>query len=245
MEARFDSRSKDLLQYAFDLFPNRDYLIVTQPHTVAENSLFNKFTLAQKKSENTFSHVLYIFHRDYLMEQDLSVSRCLLTDLDFVKDVIDDLENKDEMFDKIYESCCNPQSAHISLVARVADQIIGCFMISKDINLEYYKSHFHIQDQILLNEHERKGHTRLIYSVINPIFEKSTRFILKEIMRLTGNTCVYFEIQDTTVIPAIFYEMIHIRSRRFPHFLDRKWDHERYVAEGKNPYEHHDFPVDG
>jgi hypothetical protein len=64
-------------------------------------------------------------------------------------------------------------------------------------------------------------------------------------MRLTGNTCVYFEIQDTTVIPAIFYEMVHIRSRRFPHFLDRKWDHERYVAEGKNPYEHHDFPVDG
>jgi hypothetical protein len=121
MEARFDSRSKDFLQYAFDLFPNRDYLIVTQPHTVAENSLFNKFTLAQKKSENTFSHVLYIFHRDYLMEQDLSVSRCLLTDLDFVKEVIDDLENKDEMFDKIYESIVNPQSAHISLVARVAD----------------------------------------------------------------------------------------------------------------------------
>jgi hypothetical protein len=39
MEAAFDSRSKDMLKYAFDLFPDRDYLIVTQPHTVAENSL--------------------------------------------------------------------------------------------------------------------------------------------------------------------------------------------------------------
>jgi hypothetical protein len=29
MEAAFDSRSKDFLQYAFDLFPDRDYLIVT------------------------------------------------------------------------------------------------------------------------------------------------------------------------------------------------------------------------
>ena len=34
------------------------------------------------------------------------------------------------------------------------------------------------------------------------------------------------------VIPTIFHELIHVRSRRFPHFLDRKWDHERW--ENKN-----------
>lgn len=56
------------MKYAFDRFPDRDYLIVTQPHTVAENSLLQKFTLVQKKSENTFSHVLYIIHRDQLIE---------------------------------------------------------------------------------------------------------------------------------------------------------------------------------
>lgn len=48
MEAAFDSRSKDFLKYAFEAFPDRDYLIVTQPHTVAESSLLNKFTLVQK-----------------------------------------------------------------------------------------------------------------------------------------------------------------------------------------------------
>jgi hypothetical protein len=26
------------------------------------------------------------------------------------------------------------------------DNVIGAFLISKDVNLEYYKSHFHIQD---------------------------------------------------------------------------------------------------
>ena len=29
MESTFDSRSKDFLKYAFDLLPDRDYLIVT------------------------------------------------------------------------------------------------------------------------------------------------------------------------------------------------------------------------
>lgn len=68
MEAAFDSRSKDFLKYAFECFPDRDYLIVTQPHTVAESSLLNKFTLVQKQSINTFQHVLYLIHRDYLFE---------------------------------------------------------------------------------------------------------------------------------------------------------------------------------
>jgi hypothetical protein len=105
------------------------------------------------------------------------------------------------------------------------------FVISKDVNLEYYISHFHVQDQILIAEQDRKSHTRLIHSCINPIFEKSTRFMLKELLRLTQKTCLYFEVNTDTIIPTIFHELIHIRSRRVPHFLDRKWDHERFVSE--------------
>ena len=68
MEAAVDSRSVDFLKYAFNLFPDRDYLIVTQPHTVPENALLSKFTLVPKSMNNTFAHVLYLIHRDYLLE---------------------------------------------------------------------------------------------------------------------------------------------------------------------------------
>lgn len=80
MEAAFDSRSQDFLKYAFEMFPDREYLIVTQPHTVPENSLLSKFTLVEKSSENTFSHVLYLIHRDYLLEQDISVTKTTIED---------------------------------------------------------------------------------------------------------------------------------------------------------------------
>lgn len=66
----------------------------------------------------------------------------------------------------------------------------------------------------------------MIYSIVNPIFERSTRFLLKEILRLAGKTALYFEVNERTVIPQVFHELVHVRSRRFPHFLDRKWDHE-------------------
>jgi hypothetical protein len=55
--------------------------------------------------------------------------------------------------------------------------------------------------------------------------------MLKELLRLSANTCLYFEIHSATVIPTIFHELIHVRSRRFPHFVDKKWDHERYIAD--------------
>jgi len=243
MEAAFDSRSKDFLKHAFDRYPDRDYLIVTQPHTVSENSLLQKFTLVGKKPENTFTHVLYIIHRDSLYEEDLVVHRASPHDIEGIKDLLETMEDKKGAFDSLYEATVNPDSPNLSFVCKIHDDVIGAFLLAKDVNLDYYKSHFHIQDSILLGEHERKGHTRLLFSIINPIFERCTRFILKELMRLSANTCLYFEIHDKTVIPTIFHELVHVRSRRFPHFLDRKWDHERYVAESAQQADQ--IPVDG
>jgi hypothetical protein len=157
--------------------------------------------------------------------------RSVAEDLDMIKDLIEDLDDKKQIYDSVYEATVNPDSPYIGFVARIDEEVVGVFVLAKDINLDYYKSHFHIQDSILLGEHERKAHTRLLYSVINPIFEKATRYIMKELLILTANTCLYFEIHDKTVIPNIFYELIHVRSRRFPHFLDKKWDHERYIPD--------------
>lgn len=73
---------------------------------------------------------------------------------------------------------------------------------------------------------------------------------MKEILRLSGKSCLYFEVMNRTVIPTIFYELVHARSRRFPHFLDRKWDHERHVevkstAESEENDTEYKVPVDG
>jgi hypothetical protein len=167
-----------------------------------------------------------------LYEEDVEVRRAVADDLPKIKELLESLEDREDSFKAIYEATVNSDSPNLAFICKIYDDVIGAFLLAKDVNLEYYKSHFHIQDAVLLNEHERKAHTRLIFSVINPIFERSTRFILKELMRLSANTCMYFEIHDKTIIPTIFHELVHVRSRRFPHFLDKKWDHERYVQPG-------------
>jgi hypothetical protein len=204
---------------------------VSQPHTVAESSLLNKFTLVQKQSCNTFQHVLYLIHRDYLYEQDISVTRTLASEIAGIRTLIESSGETEESTTKtieMLESACSLEnnSPHFCYTAKVMDSVVACFILTRDVNLEYYLSHFHLQDQILMSEHERKGHANLKFCIVNPIFEKSTRFLLKEVLRLAGKTCLYFEVNDSTVIPQIFQELVHVRSRRFPHFLDRKWDHE-------------------
>jgi len=170
-------------------------------------------------------------HRDSLYDQDMFVSRIVTEEIDEVNELISSLDESKDMKNALYDCAVNPASTNYGFVAKVMDEIIGAFVISKDVNLDYYISHFHIQDQILIAEQDRKSHARLIHSCINPIFEKATRFMLKELLRLTQKTCMYFEVKHSTIIPTIFQELVHIRSRRFPHFLDRKWDHERFVSE--------------
>jgi hypothetical protein len=89
------------------------------------------------------------------------------------------------MYGALYDCAVNPAATNYGFVAKVFDQVIGAFVISKDVNLEYYISHFHIQDQILIAEQDRKSHARLVHSCVNPIFERATRSILKELLRLT------------------------------------------------------------
>ena len=67
VEQAFESRSIDFLMQAFDLFPNRDYLILTQPHSYFENTLLSSFIKVEKKNDSLFNDMLYIVNRESLM----------------------------------------------------------------------------------------------------------------------------------------------------------------------------------
>jgi len=79
--------------------------------------------------------------------------------------------------------------------------LIGVFVVSKTTNIDYYVSHFCVQDHIILSEHPKPFHSRIIHSVLNPLFAKSSRFVLKEILRQTNKTCLYLEVNSQTLVP--------------------------------------------
>ncbi len=228
LEAAFESRGCDFLQFAFDLFPDKDYMIITQPHNAPESSLLKNFTLIDAKPESTFSHVLYVLHKDSLLGGQLKVRLAEPADYDRAKEFLQPLVNGKDALDSVYEVLVKKEPGKQCLLTALHDEVMGVTVLTKDVNLPYYQSHFHVQDYMLLREHERTGHKRIITSVINPIFEKCSRFVLRETMRLTAATSLYLELNESSVIPAMMPQLIHVKSRRFPHFLVRKWNHERF-----------------
>ena len=81
MDEVYESRSLDFVEFAFSLFPERDYIIITQPFTVPENSLVKNFIQVPRKKNSTFEHCLYIFHKDSLFSKELTVRKSTLADL--------------------------------------------------------------------------------------------------------------------------------------------------------------------
>lgn len=48
------------------------------------------------------------------------------------------------MYEALYDCAINPAATNYGFIAKVFDQTIGAFVLSKDVNLEYYISHFHV-----------------------------------------------------------------------------------------------------
>lgn len=231
IDEAFDSFGIEFLETAFEQFPEREYMIITQPHTCPENSLMSFFTLVDKKPSNTFSHVLYIMHRDCLMYKNLKVQRATERDLDKADYLLSTQNHPEELSEKIKKSIEILENPLATFAVHCNNDLVGLFVMTKDINIKYYQSHFDIEEFIIIKEHPREAHTRLCYSLLNPIFLKCQRLIIKDILRLMNKTCMYFEINDMTVIPTVFHELFYARVRKFPHFLNKPWDHEKAVDE--------------
>jgi len=45
-----------------------------------------------------------------------------------------------------FKVAAGPDSPYLAFSARVEDSVVAAFLISKDVNLDYYVSHFHVQD---------------------------------------------------------------------------------------------------
>ena len=54
----------DFLPHMFQLFPERDYCMLTVPCTTAPSPLLQHFTRAAAQPGSTFNQTLYLLHRD-------------------------------------------------------------------------------------------------------------------------------------------------------------------------------------
>ena len=117
IDSNFESRSEDFLKYGFKLFPDRDYIILTQPHTIPESTLLSHFLQVPKKLNSNIDHVLYIMHRDFYSDKGPYLRRSALDDFMQMKPYIETLNSSKLIQDDLSEAIKDVSSKKVAFSA--------------------------------------------------------------------------------------------------------------------------------
>lgn len=221
MDESFESRSPDFLHAAFALYPDREYAIITLPHITSEFSLLNCFSQVEPVPSSSFGHILYVFHRDALGGAlSLSVRPADLTDADRLASLIEPLQENAVVAD-IFALATGPRSSDSprkfsAFVAECSGQLVSLALLDHECAVQTLQSQYGLEDFILFTEHKAEHHVMLKTFVVNPIFSRQSRFILKEIFRQLQSSCMYFKLQPQSLIPPVLNEFVQVKPRRRP-----------------------------
>ena len=75
-------------------------------------------------------------------------------------------------------------------------------------------------------------HSRIVFFESHKNFSQFTKVFFKEILRLVNKIALYYEIDpDAKDTPKFFNDFILTRNRKFPHFIQKKWEYEKHLYE--------------
>ncbi|XP_051867186.1 cilia- and flagella-associated protein 61 [Pristis pectinata] len=197
MDEKYETRSQDFLPYIFNLYPDRDFCVITVPHVVPEFPLLKDFVRVVPYSETTVPHELYVTHRKGLLKS-FVVRPATCDDTKRIELLVRSLEQQHSILADVTtynQSRRDDDGTLIQLiVADVLSEIVGVAIIRNEEDIEYIRSHYNIENFIYFNHHQREEHGHLYHFALNPIFYHYTRHFLKEILRITLKSCLYYPI---------------------------------------------------
>ncbi|CAM9941239.1 unnamed protein product, partial [Phaeothamnion confervicola] len=206
LEESLESRSADVLPHAFAAFPDRDYCVVTVPAVAtaaAVGPLLRGFSPVPPRPGSTFSHVLYVLHRDCLAawtalrvvpysarEHRLGAAKLLEC---WDPDVVAALREAEDGM--AADLTANPPT--FALVATLGRQVVGVAIADRAAcsveAVTWLRANYHVEDAVAYDRHRPKQQARLAHLVLHPFFASCGPLVLREVMRLYDKTVLYWE----------------------------------------------------
>ncbi|XP_057636838.1 cilia- and flagella-associated protein 61 [Chionomys nivalis] len=197
IDEKYEARSLDFMSFVFSLFPGKNFCLISVPHLTPEFVLIQNFVKVVPFNNCTLEHDLYVFHRAGLLRS-IKIRLASFVDTAGVENLVSTLVLSRQIladFSQYIEACRDPDGTALQVfVAEVANQIVGIAVIRKEMDIEYIRSHYNIEDFIYFSHHQQEEHGRLNHFALNPIFRHYTKFFLKEILRLGYKSCLYYPI---------------------------------------------------
>ncbi|XP_013015209.3 cilia- and flagella-associated protein 61 isoform X4 [Cavia porcellus] len=201
IDEKYEARSLDFMNFVFSLFPGKNFCIISVPQLTPEFALIQNFVKVIPFDDCTLQHDLYVFHRAGLFKS-ITVRLANRADTPGVEQLLSSLMLSQSILEDLAqynEARRDPDGTPLqAFVAEVAEQVVGIAVIRNEMDIEYIRSHYNIEDFIYFNHHQRDEHGRLHHLALNPAFRHYTKFFLKEILRLGSKTCLYYPVYPQT-----------------------------------------------
>jgi len=227
LDHMYECRALDFLPHLFETFPEREFCILTVPPTNPESILLKYFTPVEPRPGSTFSHALYVLHRDavaalgrvsvarYSRSSHHSQLKRLLLGNRNASAILEAAEVCREFEDIPLSE--NPRE--VVFVAMVGRQVIGVVCSNRNStstdDVAWLKANYHIESFVVFERHRARNQAVLSHAAINPLFSLHTRFILKEAMRLYDKTVMYHEgLPGEAPSRPILFHFVPVRPRR-------------------------------
>ncbi|KAM5245532.1 cilia- and flagella-associated protein 61 [Ctenodactylus gundi] len=197
VDEKYEARSLDFMSFVFSLFPDKIFCIIAVPQLTPEFVLLQNFVKINPFSTCTLKYDLYVFHRAGLLRS-ITIRLAVPADTPGVEKLVRTLALSRGILEDLAqynEARRDPDGTPLqAFVAEVAEQIAGIAVIRDEMDIEYLRSHYNIEDFIYFSHHQREEHGRLYYFALNPIFRHYSKFFLKEILRLGHKSCLYYPV---------------------------------------------------
>ncbi|XP_074540842.1 cilia- and flagella-associated protein 61 [Halichoeres trimaculatus] len=196
IDKSYEMRSVEFLPYVFNLFPDRDFCIITVPTLSPVFPLLQNFYRMPHPANTHLQDELYIFHRDGL--RNIEVRPAVAADRPAVSDLVKDLRQGESLLkdlDCFYEACSDLDGVTLqAFVAQVNSQVVGILIIRDELDMEYIRSHYNIENFIYFSHHRYEEHAQIQHFVLEPSFQHFSKHVFKEVLRLAHRSCLYLRI---------------------------------------------------
>eukprot|EP00041_Stephanoeca_diplocostata_P000068 m.13230 g.13230 ORF g.13230 m.13230 type:complete len:1127 (+) comp10075_c0_seq1:130-3510(+) len=248
IDPQFESHSLDFMPAVFDRYPDHDWCLLTMPYGTAELPLLQSFTRVHPRSESILPHGLWLMHRAGLVD-DVSIRPLVAEDASAVKALVSNTlgdagratvgtgDSALSMVDLVAHSLDTALTdaarventkggvlLHGAFVVEACGSPVGVVLCrsAKD-DAPQLRAQYNIEEFILYAQHASFEHGYIDHFILSPLFERHTKYVLREVMRLFGKSCVYSRLytdvdvarlEHKPTVPGCLNAMVPVRRRR-------------------------------
>eukprot|EP00798_Chlamydomonas_sp_ICE-L_P016739 gene16739-23010_t len=205
LEEPYEHQALDFMSQTFDMFSNREYCVLTLPHSSPEPPLVRVMTRLAPLPGSLFPEVLYVYNRNALLGG-LDVRLALDTDAEGVCMLVAGVTDSEETKQLLQAA----QERGTAVVAVCQGEVVGLITINPTVDLPLLQINFSLSRLLDLQHHPSQKHGEIDMYTMNPIFAHRHREFLVAAQHLLKRTCLYYALPPGQPAPSMLGCMMQV-----------------------------------